>query len=79
MIHLGLLLSGLKIRENITIFAETRAEWMIAAQACFRENFPLATLYATLGDEAILHAVNQSEVFNSSVIQLLLNYSITST
>ena len=41
---------------------------MIAAQACFRENFPLVTLYATLGDEAILHGVNQTEVRTPSTV-----------
>lgn len=36
----GLLANGQKPRKNILIFAETRAEWMIAAQACFKYNFP---------------------------------------
>ena len=36
----GLLALGQKPKENILIFAETRAEWMITAQACFRYNFP---------------------------------------
>jgi long-chain acyl-CoA synthetase len=36
----GLLALGQKPRENICIVAETRAEWMIAAQTCFRYNFP---------------------------------------
>ena len=36
----GLLAVGQKPRRNILIFAETRAEWMIAAQACFKYNFP---------------------------------------
>ena len=36
----GLLALGQKPRKNILIFAETRAEWMVAAQACFKYNFP---------------------------------------
>lgn len=36
----GLLSLGQKPKKNILIFAETRAEWMIAAQACFKYNFP---------------------------------------
>ena len=36
----GLLALGQKPKKNILIFAETRAEWMIAAQACFKYNFP---------------------------------------
>lgn len=41
--------------QNTVIFAETRAEWMISAHGCFKQNFPLVTIYATLGDEAIIH------------------------
>ncbi|CAH0557572.1 unnamed protein product [Brassicogethes aeneus] len=48
--------------QNIVIFAETRAEWMIAAHALFKQNIPLVTIYATLGDEAIAHGINETEV-----------------
>ncbi|XP_055954307.1 fatty acid CoA ligase Acsl3 [Patella vulgata] len=58
----GLLALGQKPRYNIVIFAETQAEWMIAAQACFKYNFPIVTLYATLGQDAIIHGVNETEV-----------------
>uniref|UniRef100_A0A8C7MIN5 long-chain-fatty-acid--CoA ligase n=1 Tax=Oncorhynchus kisutch TaxID=8019 RepID=A0A8C7MIN5_ONCKI len=47
---------------NIAIFCETRAEWVIAAQACFMQNFPLVTLYSTLGGPAITHGLNETEV-----------------
>ncbi|XP_070213308.1 fatty acid CoA ligase Acsl3-like isoform X2 [Littorina saxatilis] len=58
----GLLATGQRPRSKVVIFAETRAEWMIAAQACFKYNFPLVTLYATLGQEAIIHGVNETQV-----------------
>lgn len=48
--------------ENVAIFAETRAEWMIAAHGLFKQNIPLVTIYATLGDEAIAHGLNETEV-----------------
>lgn len=48
--------------QNIVIFAETRAEWMIAAHGIFKQNIPLVTIYATLGDEAIAHGINETEV-----------------
>lgn len=35
----GLQILGQKPKTNIAIFCETRAEWMIAAQACFMYNF----------------------------------------
>ncbi|XP_047445729.1 long-chain-fatty-acid--CoA ligase 3b [Mugil cephalus] len=47
---------------NIAVFCETRAEWVVAAQACFMYNFPLVTLYATLGPMAIAHGLNETEV-----------------
>ena len=31
---------GNKPKENIVIFAETRAEWMIAAHGLFKQNIP---------------------------------------
>ncbi|XP_053404171.1 long-chain-fatty-acid--CoA ligase 4-like [Mercenaria mercenaria] len=58
----GLLALGQKPRCNTLIYAETRAEWMIAAQACFKYNFPVVTLYATLGVDALVHGINESEV-----------------
>lgn len=58
----GLMEFNLKTRDNIVIFAETREEFMIAAHACFKQNLTLVTLYATLGDEAIAHGINETEV-----------------
>jgi len=58
----GLVELGMKARKNIVIFAETRAEWMISAHACFKQNFTVVTIYATLGDEAIAHGINETEV-----------------
>lgn len=48
--------------KNVVIFAETRAEWMIAAHGIFKQNIPLVTIYATLGDDAIAHGINETEV-----------------
>lgn len=58
----GLAVLGQRPKFNIAIFCETRAEWMIAAQSCFMYNFPLVTLYATLGGQAIAHGLNETEV-----------------
>ncbi|XP_063288208.1 long-chain-fatty-acid--CoA ligase 4 isoform X1 [Pelobates fuscus] len=56
----GLAALGLKPKSTVAIFCETRAEWMITAQACFKYNFPLVTLYATLGEEAVTYGLNES-------------------
>ncbi|KAL0965986.1 hypothetical protein UPYG_G00289090 [Umbra pygmaea] len=58
----GLAALGQKPLCNIAIFCETRAEWMITAQACFIYNFPLVTLYSTLGGPAIAHGLNETEI-----------------
>lgn len=53
---------GNKPKQNVVIFAETRAEWMIAAHGLFKQNIPVVTIYATLGDDAIAHGINETEV-----------------
>lgn len=39
----GLAALGQQPKATIAIFCETRAEWMITAQACFKRNFPCKT------------------------------------
>ncbi|KAM3715894.1 Long-chain-fatty-acid--CoA ligase [Dirofilaria immitis] len=43
------------------IFSETRADWLITALSLFRINVPIVTVYATLGEEAIAQAINDTE------------------
>ncbi|MFH4973943.1 hypothetical protein AB6A40_000652 [Gnathostoma spinigerum] len=57
----GLSEIGQKLHEKVTIFAETRQEWMITAFGCFKNGFPVATAYSTLGTEAVRYAINESE------------------
>uniref|UniRef100_A0A8C8MAI7 long-chain-fatty-acid--CoA ligase n=1 Tax=Oncorhynchus tshawytscha TaxID=74940 RepID=A0A8C8MAI7_ONCTS len=46
----GLAALGQRAHNNIAIFCETRAEWVIAAQACFMQNFPCEAMPSeTLG------------------------------
>ena len=58
----GLRELGLKSRENVVLFAETRAEWLISANGCMKQNMPIVTLYATLGDDALIHGITETEV-----------------
>ncbi|XP_058060499.1 fatty acid CoA ligase Acsl3 isoform X1 [Anopheles bellator] len=58
----GLRELGQQPKQNIVIFAETRAEWMIAAHGCFKQNMPVVTIYATLGDDGVAHGINETEV-----------------
>lgn len=58
----GLRELGLNPMDRICIFAETKADWLVCALGCFKQTFPLVTLYANLGDDAIVHGVNETEV-----------------
>ena len=58
----GLRELGLKQFENVVIFAETRAEWLISAIGCMKQNMPIVTLYASLGDDALIHGINETDV-----------------
>lgn len=53
---------GVKPREKVAMFAETRAEWMIAVHGLFKQSCTAVTIYATLGEEGITHGVNETEV-----------------
>ena len=46
---------------RVAIYMETRADWMIAAQACFRHNIKIITVYATLGEAAVNDALIEAE------------------
>lgn len=58
----GLVQVGHRPGERVAIFADTREEWFIALQACFRRNLTVVTMYASLGEEAICHSLNETEV-----------------
>lgn len=53
----GLVNMGIKPGSNVAIFASTCADWQLVAQACFRFGFPVVTVYATLGHDALVHAL----------------------
>ncbi|XP_034490199.1 long-chain-fatty-acid--CoA ligase 4-like [Drosophila innubila] len=58
----GLRELGQPARQKIVIFAETRAEWLIAAHGCFKQSMPIVTVYATLGDDGVAHCIAETEV-----------------
>merc|ERR1719470_69876 len=58
----GLRVLGQPSKTPLCIFADTRAEWMLTAQACFKQSFPVVTLYTNLGVEAIVHGLNETKV-----------------
>lgn len=58
----GIVALGHQKGERCAIFAETRADWFIALQGCFRHNFSVVTIYASLGEDALVHSLNETEV-----------------
>ena len=37
-------------------------EWLVAAQASFRQSFPVVTIYTNLGEEAVVHGLVETGV-----------------
>ncbi|KAJ0024546.1 hypothetical protein Pint_08185 [Pistacia integerrima] len=58
----GLAQLGHRKEERVAIFADTREEWFLALQGCFRRNVTVVTIYASLGEEALCHSLNETEV-----------------
>jgi len=58
----GFMVHGVRPGDVVLILAETRLEWMLSAQAIFRLGATIATLYTTLGDDGIVHGINETEV-----------------
>lgn len=58
----GLAQLGHQRGERAAIFADTREEWFIALQGCFRRNVTVVTIYSSLGEEALCHSLNETEV-----------------
>ncbi|CAI0592730.1 unnamed protein product [Linum tenue] len=48
--------------ERVAIFADTRAEWFIALQVVLLFNVTVVTIYSSLGEEALCHSLNETEV-----------------
>lgn len=53
---------GVQPRDRVVLFAESRAEWMVAAHGLFKQSATIVTIYATLGEDGITHGVNETEV-----------------
>ena len=47
-------LAGLKPQDKVIIYADTKRDWQLTAQACFRMNLTVVTIYATLGEDGYL-------------------------
>lgn len=57
----GLIAAGVKQGSLVVIFSETRIEWHLVMQALFQIGAVIVTLYATLGDDGVVHGINECE------------------
>lgn len=69
----GFAAHGIRQGDRVVLFAETRPEWILSFHALLRIGATVTTLYATLGDEGIIHAVNETEVSHIITSSDLLN------
>jgi len=58
----GLREIGVESKQRVVMFAESRAEWMVAAYGCFQHSMSIVTLYTNLGDDGITHGLSETEV-----------------
>ncbi|KAK9924321.1 hypothetical protein M0R45_032698 [Rubus argutus] len=58
----GLIKLGHNVDTRAAIFADTHAEWFIAFQGCFRQNITVVTIYSSLGEDALIHSLNETQV-----------------
>ncbi|KAI6187785.1 AMP-binding domain-containing protein [Aphelenchoides besseyi] len=57
----GLKTYDMKKGDHVVIFAETRADWMQTALACFKSGYPVITVYATLGEDGVAYALKECD------------------
>jgi long-chain acyl-CoA synthetase len=58
----GLRELGVRGKDKVAILAESRAEWMIFANAAFQNNLTIVTLYTNLGNDGVIHGINETKV-----------------
>ena len=54
--------SKVKYGEKVLIFAETRVEWFLSAQALWKIGATVTTLFANLADKGIVECINETGV-----------------
>lgn len=52
---------GYETGTKIVMFADTRADWLIAAHGCFKFNYTLCTIYTNLGIDGVKHGISQTD------------------
>lgn len=53
---------GINSGDRFGMFENTCAEWWLTAQAAYKYNITLVTVYANLGEDALIHSLNETKV-----------------
>ncbi|KAF9294123.1 long-chain fatty acid-CoA ligase [Mortierella antarctica] len=69
----GLVKFGVQPRDKITVFGATSANWLLMAHGAFTQSAIIVTVYDTLGEEGLLHSMNEAEVATAYTNADLLN------
>merc|ERR1712216_937636 len=64
-------------QDRVIIYAETQREWMLAAQGAFSQSLQVVTVYATLGEEGLIHGTTQTKskviVADAKLLKIVAN------
>ncbi|KAF9359580.1 long-chain fatty acid-CoA ligase [Mortierella sp. AD094] len=69
----GLRSLGVQPKDRITVFGATSANWILFAHGSFSQSCTIVTVYDTLGEEGLLHSMNEAEVATAYTNADLLN------
>ncbi|CAO0797815.1 unnamed protein product [Mucor circinelloides] len=58
----GFIQLGLKNKSKIELFSPTNMYWLLTAHSAFTQNMTIVTAYDTLGEDGLLHSMNETEV-----------------
>lgn len=58
----GLINIGMKPKDRLALFDDTKLEWTLASRACSTQNLAIFTVYSNLGVDSLIYALNQGTV-----------------
>ncbi|KAF9914890.1 long-chain fatty acid-CoA ligase [Lobosporangium transversale] len=69
----GLRKFGVQPKDKMTVFGATSANWLLVAHGAFAQSVTIVTVYDTLGEDGLLHSMNEAEVATTYTNADLLN------
>ncbi|GJJ75725.1 long-chain acyl-CoA synthetase [Entomortierella parvispora] len=69
----GLRKFGVQPKDKMTVFGSTSANWLLVAHGAFTQSITIVTAYDTLGEDGLLHSMNEAEVATAYTNADLLN------